>query len=121
MSHSGFVKLASRIPDIQNQIAKELEFNKEDKVAKITIASSVRKPVIQKNKQPSNESISIQKVVPISDRVNKVIGSSEPNQVFVVNLKKIKANQSGQFELFIPANQQTVTFQLPTKQITKTL
>ena len=125
-----FVKYASRIPELNNDILAELKFKpqsptKTEKLpTKIVLKEKqdinkiiesneinivqIKSPITTIIEKKESVNLSINSVNKISKSRKEVKGNTEPNSIFVVNWKKIHVNDDGSFSFVVPLNQNSI-------------
>ena len=111
LSNADFVKYASRIPEIQTNIIKELTFKQKIKTKYPVAKQKPKKPTV----------INIKTVKQLSKTTKLVVGNVTPRKTFTLNWRKINPDESGNFSVKIPINQKQLQINFGNELLVKEL
>lgn len=116
LTNALFIKYASRIPEIKQQILAQLSFDKPQKqtrkVAKVTPKA------IDSSKKVT---LTIDSVIELSSTTKEVHGQVAPSKSFSVNWRKVTPDSNGNFSFKVPSKQTKVQLNFGNELIVKEL
>ena len=112
LSNADFVKYASRIPEIQTNIIKELTFKQKIKT---------KYPVAKQKSKKTPTVINIKTVKQLSKTTKLVVGNVSPRKTFTLNWRKINPDESGNFSVKIPIKQKQLQINFGNELLVKEL
>ena len=101
LNHAEFIKLAVKIPELEEKINNELAFEN-------TVIKKENKQIKKAAQKDQLTTIKILNVYNKTSTSKEIRGIVQPAKSFVLNWRKVVPNQSGYFTAKIPANQEVL-------------
>ncbi len=100
LSNADFIKLATKIPELNKTIESQLVFDEQESLIKENSKKTSKKSV--------KSNLNVLAIRKISDKAKVIHGVIKPVKPFVLNWKKVTPDKNGYFTAKVPVSQETL-------------